>query len=105
MDKHRRAHLQADNRGYFRLYFAAIKNHIMVFGLVFQRITVGTSQKKIGPIKFAVYIAAMGPQMLNFNSVWRGNLTEIALVMKILTELFCDIRLRITAASLLLFYR
>ena len=55
----------------FRLYFAAIKNHIMVFGLVFQRITVGTSQKKIGPIKFAVYIAAMGPQMLNFNSVWR----------------------------------
>ena len=77
----------------------------MVFGLVFQRITVGTSQKKIGPIKFAVYIAAMGPQMLNFNSVWRGNLTEIALVMKILTELFCDIRLRITAASLLLFYR
>ena len=67
----------------------------MVFGLVFQRITVGTSQKKSGPIKFAVYIAAMGPQMLNFNSVWRGNLTEIALVMKILTELFCDIRLRI----------
>ena len=47
-----------------RIHFTTVQNNTVVLALIFDRITVRTTEKQVVPIEFQILVAAVGIQML-----------------------------------------